>query len=112
MGMGREEIELEGKRRDRGKKGKVRGRRQWSGRRERREAREVIPNFNDAPPLLELGIERVQARRPTRQHLAFAVRCHTHATRAPIANPTNSAQRGGIPIPCHSPSYIRVRAIV
>jgi len=62
MGMGREEIELEGKRRDRGKKGKVRGGRRWSGRRERREAREVIPNFNDAPPLLELDIERVQAR--------------------------------------------------
>ena len=36
--------------------------------------------------------------------------CHSNATRAPIANPPNSAQLGGIPY--HSPSYIRVRAIV
>jgi len=35
---------------------------------------------------------------------------YSNATRAPIANPPNSAQIGGIPtIP---PSYIRVRAIV
>jgi len=39
--------------------------------------------------------------------LTFRVR---NATRAPIANPPNSAQLGGIPY--HSPSYIRVRAIV
>jgi len=32
------------------------------------------------------------------------------ANRAPIANPPNSAQLGGIPY--HSPSYIWVRAIV
>ena len=36
--------------------------------------------------------------------------CHSNATRAPIANLPNSAQLGGIP--CHSPSYIRVPAIV
>jgi len=35
---------------------------------------------------------------------------HINATRAPIANPPNSAQLRGIPY--HSPSYIRVRAIV
>ena len=32
--------------------------------------------------------------------------CHSNATHAPIANPPNSAQLGGIPY--HSPSYIRV----
>jgi len=46
-----------------------------------------------------LGIQRVQAC--TRWHFAFALRCHSNATRAPIANPPNSAQLGGIPY--HSP---------
>ena len=36
--------------------------------------------------------------------------CHSNASRAPIANPPNSAQLGGIPY--HSTSYIRVRAIM
>jgi len=40
----------------------------------------------------------------------FALCCRSNATRAPIANPPNSAQLGGIPY--HSPSYIWVRAIV
>jgi len=31
----------------------------------------------------------------------FALCCHSHATRSPIANPPNSAQLGGIPY--HSP---------
>jgi len=36
--------------------------------------------------------------------------CHSNETRAPIANPPNSAQPEGAPtIP---PSYIRVRAVV
>ena len=45
--------------------------------------------------------------------LTFRVRvicCHSNAIRAPIANPPNSAQLGGSPY--HSPSYIRVRAVV
>ena len=33
--------------------------------------------------------------------LAFALCCHSNATRAPIANPPKSAQLGGIPY--HSP---------
>ena len=42
--------------------------------------------------------------------LGFVLCCHSNATRAPIANPPNSAQLGGIPtIP---PSYVGVRAIV
>ena len=41
---------------------------------------------------------------------AFPQCCHSNATCAPIANPPNSAQLGGIPY--HSQSYIRVRAIV
>jgi len=41
---------------------------------------------------------------------AFPLFCHSNATRAPIANPPNSAQLWGSPY--HSPSYIRVRAIV
>jgi len=36
--------------------------------------------------------------------------CHSSATRAPIRNPPNSAQLGGIP--ATPPSYIRIRAIV
>jgi len=34
-------------------------------------------------------------------HFAFALCCHSSATRAPTANPLNSAQLGGIPY--HSP---------
>ena len=40
---------------------------------------------------------------------AFALCCHSNATRALIANPPNSAQLGD-PLP--RPRYIRVRAIV
>jgi len=56
----------------------------------------------------EIGIERVQAC--TRWHFAFALCCHSNATRAPIANPPNSAQLGA----SHTtpPTYIRVRAVV
>ena len=36
----------------------------------------------------------------TRCHFAFALCCHSNATRAPIANPPNSAQLGGIPYHC------------
>jgi len=42
--------------------------------------------------------------------VAFALCCHSNATRAPIANPPNSAQLGGSHY--NSPSYFRVRAIV
>jgi len=51
----------------------------------------------------KLGIERVQ-------HFTFALCCHSNATRAPIANPPNSAQPGASPMT--SSSYIRVCAIV
>jgi len=37
-------------------------------------------------------------------------RCHSNESRAPIANPPNSAQLRGSPY--HFPSYIRVRAVV
>ena len=69
------------------------------------------------------GIERVQActvladisRSPLCCHMhrlpvRAATCCHSNATRAPIANPSNSAQLGGAPY--DSPSYIRVRAVV
>jgi len=39
-----------------------------------------------------------------------ALCCHRNETRAPIANPPNSAQLEGTRY--HSPSYIRVRAVV
>ena len=42
-----------------------------------------------------MGTERVQAR--TRRHFAFALRCRSNATRAPTANPIDSAQLAGIP---------------
>jgi len=57
--------------------------------------------------LLKPGIERVQALADI-SHLALCCRCNE--TRAPIANPPNSAQLEGTPtIP---PSYIRIRAVV
>jgi len=42
--------------------------------------------------------------------LGFAFCCHSNATRAPIANPPNSAQLGGSLY--LAPSYIRVRAVM
>jgi len=39
-----------------------------------------------------------------------ALCCHSNETRAPIANPHNSTQLQGTPY--HSPTYIRVRAVV
>jgi len=42
--------------------------------------------------------------------LRFALCCHSNATRAPIANPPNSAQLGAASTT--PPSYIRVRAVV
>jgi len=51
-----------------------------------------------------------RASTSTRWHFAFALCCHGNETRAPIANPPNSAQLGGTSY--HSPSYIQVRAVV
>jgi len=53
------------------------------------------------------SIERVQA---LANILHSALCCHSNETRAPIANPPSSAQLEGIPY--HSPSYIRVCAVV
>jgi len=39
-----------------------------------------------------------------------ALCCHSNETRAPVANPPSSAQLQDSPY--HSPSYIRVRAVV
>ena len=43
-------------------------------------------------------------------HFTSLLCCHSNATRAPIANPPNSAQLGASP--STPPSYFRVRAIV
>jgi len=53
---------------------------------------------------------RHRASTSTRWHLAFALCCHNIETRAPITNTPNSTQLAGTPY--HSPSYIRVRAVV
>jgi len=53
---------------------------------------------------------RHRASTSTRWHYAFALCYHNNETRPPIANPPKNAQLGGIPY--HSPSYIRVRAVV
>jgi len=58
--------------------------------------------------LTEPGIERVQALADISRS---ALCCHSNETRAPIANPPNSAQSESTPIP-FPPSYIRVRAVV
>jgi len=52
------------------------------------------------------GIERVQTLADMSRS---ALCCLSNETRAPIANPPNSAQLEGTH---HSPSYIRVRAVV
>ena len=53
------------------------------------------------------GTQRVQALADISRS---ALCCHSNETRAPIANPPNSAQLEGIPY--HPASYIRVRAVV
>jgi len=53
------------------------------------------------------GIERVQALADISRS---ALCCHSNETRAPIANPPNSAQLEGTPT--IRSSYIRVRVIV
>ena len=55
----------------------------------------------------QLGIERVQALADISRS---ALCCHSNETRAPIANPPNTAQLEGTPY--HSQSYIWVRAVV
>jgi len=53
------------------------------------------------------GMQRVQALGGISRS---ALCCHSNETRAPIANPPNNAQLQGTFY--HSPSYIRVRAVV
>jgi len=48
---------------------------------------------------------RHRASTSNRWHFAFALCCHSNETRAPIANPPNSAQLEGSRY--HPPSYIR-----
>jgi len=50
--------------------------------------------------IYSLRIEGIQAC--TRWNFAFALCCHSNATRTPIVNPPNNAQLGGIPY--HSPN--------
>jgi len=50
------------------------------------------------------GIQRVQAlantvSTSTRWHFTFTLHCHSNETRAPTANPPNSAQLGVTPLP-------------
>jgi len=51
-----------------------------------------------------------QQRALTPRKLGFTLSCHSNTTRAPIANPANSAQLGGSLY--HAPSYIQVRAVM
>ena len=59
------------------------------------------------------GKLQTQYNKPRVQALAGisrpAICCQSNETRVPIANPPNSAHLG---YPYHSPSYIRVRAVV
>ena len=77
----------------------------------------VKPNFRIDHILLETSqvsdryqtrhVERVQALVDISRS---ALCCHSNETHAPIANTPNSAQLEGTPY--HSPSFIRVRAVV
>jgi len=53
---------------------------------------------------------RHRASTSTRWYFTFGLCCHSNKTRAPMANPPNSAQLEGTPTT--PPSYIRVRAVV
>ena len=53
---------------------------------------------------------RLYAVIPIRLPIRAALYCHSNETGSPNANPPNSAQLGGTRY--HSPSYIRVRAVV
>jgi len=55
-------------------------------------------------------LHAVNACHVYRLPIRVALFCRSTKTRAPIANPPNSAQRGGTSY--HSPSYVRVRAVV
>ena len=55
-------------------------------------------------------ITRHRASTSTRWHFAFGLCCHSNETRAPIANPPNSAQLEGTPY--HSLKLYRIRAEV
>jgi len=48
--------------------------------------------------VIKPGVERVQALADMSRS---ALCCHSNETRAPVANPPNSAQLGGIPIIPH-----------
>jgi len=75
-----------------------------------------------APPVARRSATRAEPAQPAVRtmssyrgmdaslELGFALCWHSNATRAPIANPPNSAPLGGNLY--HAPSYIRVRAVV
>jgi len=74
--------------------------------------RSNIENAPRHPPVN--GQQRAQTPPSVRTMSSYcgmdALSCHSNATRAPIANPPNSAQLGGSLY--HAPSYIRVRVDV
>jgi len=72
-------------------------------------ARGVFAGMRSVRVRLACGV-RLAWRITAGLYYAFPQCFHSNATRAPVANPPNSAQLGGTPY--HSPSYIRVRAVV
>ena len=57
----------------------------------------ILPLCLPATDLLYGTRHTASTKACTRHHFTFALCCHSNATRAPIANPPNSAQLGGIP---------------
>ena len=67
-----------------------------------------VSAFGNMPFHNQPDTERVQALADISRRVQRC--CHSNETRAPIANPPDSAQLEGTPY--HSPTYIRVRAVV
>ena len=61
---------------------------------------------------LTFRVRRCTHSQCIRLYVYIRVCCRSNETRAPIANPPNSAQLQGTTQAYHSPSYIRVRAVV
>ena len=62
---------------------------------------QAISSCNKPPAELAMSQTRHRASTSTCWHFTFALCCHGNATRAPIANPPNSAQLGSMPY--HTP---------
>jgi len=72
-------------------------------RTDRQTHRRAWSQYISRPLRLTRNVTRRRASTSTGCHFAFALCCHSNETRAPFANPPNSALLGSTP--CHSPKW-------